>query len=68
MWWECSECGSRVESPRAPTVCGTCDTAGVTFMPVEPLDELDPAAEAQHESWFLDGIAHPELRSPRHPS
>ncbi len=56
MRWECSECGSRVERPRPPTVCRFCGTAGSIFVQAERGLEDDPDAEDVFESWFRRGL------------
>jgi hypothetical protein len=51
MWcatfWECSECGGRIECRRPPALCQECGTAGVIFVPLDdPNDEIDVLGES----------------------
>lgn len=66
MWckefWECSECGGRIEQRRPPVVCAECGTAGAIFVPLDdPNDELEAAFSAlPHERWgSFDSTASP---------
>ena len=56
MWWECGECGARLERARPTVVCRNCGTAGAVFVPAETGLELDAAATTLRESWFNAGF------------
>lgn len=63
MWWECSECGGRVERDRAPAICAECGTAGVIFVPADIDDpsEGDPLAECRRAAWLRAGFVQQRL-------
>jgi hypothetical protein len=54
MFWECSECGGRVEGARAPTHCRECGTAGVIFVRADDADPIsgDPEATGLRAVWL----------------
>lgn len=55
MWWECSECGERIERHRAPLLCKGCGTVGVIFVAAKP--EFDePEAESRTAAWMSLGL------------
>jgi hypothetical protein len=56
MWWECSECGGRLERARPPAVCRVCGTAGAIFVPAEVGLELEPDAESLRDAWLRRGL------------
>jgi len=56
MWWECGECGARLERTRPTTVCPSCGTAGAAFVPTRVEIELDAQASSLRESWFNAGF------------
>lgn len=56
MRWECSECGCRLERPRAPAVCRFCGTAGAVFVRAEDSLEGDVESETLHEAWLRRGL------------
>ena len=62
MWWECSECGSPLERPRAPVACPTCGTAGVIFVPAEFDDLAGGEADTGglRAVWLRAGLNHPD--------
>ncbi|QQR91731.1 MAG: hypothetical protein IPJ88_08500 [Myxococcales bacterium] len=57
MWWECSECGKRVEGNRPERTCNECGLGGV-YMPVHGFASHAPDALGFAESWFDSGVAH----------
>ena len=56
MWWECSECGSRVESRERPLVCEECGIVGPIFVfrGSRVTGALKESSFA--ESWLLAGL------------
>ncbi len=56
MWWECGECGARLERTRPSMVCPNCGTAGAAFVPALVEMEFDPQARSLRESWFNTGF------------
>jgi hypothetical protein len=63
MLWECSECGARIERPRAPALCGDCGTAGVHFLAagVDDASGTDPEADSPRAAWLRAGFSQPRL-------
>jgi len=56
MWWECSECGARVERLVRPLSCRECGTAGVIFTLVDP-DEISlEAHDNWQQAWIASGV------------
>lgn len=55
LWWECSECGERVQRPRAPAQCRECGTAGAIFVPAEGAPEEDDPRVAWLEAGMTAG-------------
>ena len=56
MFWECSECGGRIERRRPPAVCRYCGIAGVLFVPAEVGLEAAPGYPSMREAWFQGGF------------
>jgi hypothetical protein len=59
MFWECSECGGRVDRRRPPALCGHCGMAGVLFVPAEMGLEADPGVPSMREAWLQAGLDYP---------
>ena len=60
MWWECSECGGRIERSRAPAVCPECGTAGVIFVLADVDDSTagEPVKLTAQEYKLLSYLMH----------
>jgi hypothetical protein len=56
MFWECSECGGRLERRRPPAVCKDCGIAGVLFVPAELGLEAEPSYPSMREAWLRAGF------------
>jgi hypothetical protein len=64
MWWECSECGHRLEAEFRPTVCPCCGTAGPIFVEAEHWLEGATEAESPQEAWLQFGLDYAERHHP----
>jgi hypothetical protein len=63
MWFECSECGGRVNRPSAPAVCPECGVAGASFTSADP-DDLTGAesdGDGLRGIWLRAGLEQPDL-------
>lgn len=56
MFWECSECGGRIERARAPVICSECGTAGSVFVESRPGLEGAPESEDLRDAWLRVGL------------
>lgn len=56
MWWECSECGNRIEQRHRPIECHECGIGGPVFMRLDPLaGELGDDVSWQ-DLWIRRGV------------
>lgn len=56
MWWECSECGSHLESNVPPPVCPACGIAGAVCVQLERGLTDDPEVDSLRDAWLLAGL------------
>ena len=63
MTFECSECGTLVETERPPRHCDGCGLAGVIFLPAE--DEETAAEWDASLVWYDEGLRARHLRAER---
>ncbi len=56
MWWECSECGRRLEGERPRRICNDCGTLGGVYVPVHTFAGHAPETASFREAWFDQGI------------
>jgi Fe-S-cluster-containing dehydrogenase component len=56
MYWECTECGYRLEEDRRPRCCANCGTAGVIFVEATREIEGDDFAESAMAAWLERGM------------
>lgn len=57
MWWECSECGSWVESRQRPLVCDECGIVGPVFVSRGSRVTGPPETPSFAEPWLLAGLS-----------
>ncbi|MCB9709028.1 MAG: hypothetical protein H6714_09600 [Myxococcales bacterium] len=56
MWWECSECGGRIEGARPERICAECGTLGGVYVPVHSFAGHAPEESGFREAWFDRGV------------
>jgi hypothetical protein len=63
MTFECSECGTLVETERPPWHCDGCGLAGVIFLPAE--DEETASEWDASMVWYDEGLRAKHLKAER---
>ena len=56
MWWECSECGGRVEAAQHPEECEACGVDGAVFVRLGTCAHGGQEIPPRAESWLLAGL------------
>ncbi len=56
MWWECSECGNRLEAADRPETCPECDVEGAVFVRLGSCARGGPETRSLAELWLRAGL------------